>query len=224
MSRFEALRVAAEAAGLAWRGAFGVETQDPDIRLADRSAARTIVLLGFAGAGHWATFTASPEAADGHPHALDRWSRRTIDGVAERFGGRGLYPSDGPPWLPFQQWARRAGGVFPSPLGILIHPTWGLWHAYRGAIAVADVMPAAAPVRGASPCDTCRDRPCLSTCPVGAITPGRYDVVACRKHVSSDAGRDCLEQGCRARRACPVGAEHRYEPREAEFHMRAFVR
>jgi len=218
------LRSAAEAAGLAWRGAFGLETADPDIRLPDRRPARTIVLLGFAGAGHWATFSASPEARDGTPNPLDRWSRRTIDGLAERCGGRGLYPSDGPPWLPFQQWARRAEAVYPSPLGILIHPTWGLWHAYRGAIAVGEELAAAAPVRSASPCDGCRERPCLTTCPVGAVTPGRYDAVACRAHVRSEAGRDCLLEGCRARRACPVGAGHRYLPAEAEFHMCAFVR
>jgi hypothetical protein len=29
---------------------------------------------------------------------------------------------------------------------------------------------------------------------------------------------------CRARRACPVGAEHAYRPEQANFIMRAFLR
>jgi hypothetical protein len=30
--------------------------------------------------------------------------------------------------------------------------------------------------------------------------------------------------GCRARRACPVGAEHAYGPEQANFIMAAFLR
>jgi ferredoxin len=224
VTRFADLRIAAGEAGLAWRGALTLERTDPDIRLPDQRAARTVVLLGFAGSTHWREFDASPEAADGESNPLDRWSRRIIEGLAGRFGARGLYPNDGPPWLPFQQWARRAEGLHPSPLGILIHPVWGLWHAYRGALAFADALPEVPAQHAPSPCDACRERPCLSTCPAGAVAPGRYDVVACRAHVRSEAGRDCLELGCRARRACPVGAGHRYAPAEAEFHMRAFIR
>ena len=224
MTIFADLQREASAAGLAWRGALAVDRTDPDIRLPDGRAARTVVLLGFVGAGHWRTFVASREASDGEPHPLDRWSRRVIEGLAGHFGARGLYPNDGPPWLPFQQWARRAEGLQASPVGILIHPSWGLWHAYRGALALAEAIPGELAPRASSPCDACRGRPCLSACPVGAVAPGRYDVVACRAHVRSEAGRDCLELGCRARRSCPVGAEHRYEPAEAEFHMRAFIR
>ena len=28
----------------------------------------------------------------------------------------------------------RAEGLKPSPLGVLVHPDFGLWHGYRGAI------------------------------------------------------------------------------------------
>jgi hypothetical protein len=224
MTALPELRDAVTAAGLAWRGSFTLGQADALPTLPGRRTARAIVLLGFTGAAHWQVFTSSPEAADGQANPLDRWSRRVIDVLAERHGGRGLYPSDGPPWLPFQQWARRAEGLHVSPLGILIHPTWGLWHAYRGALALPEELPPDATARAASPCDACRERPCLTTCPVGAVAPGRFDAAACRAHVRSPEGRDCLERGCRARRACPVGAAHRYEPAEAAFHMRAFVR
>ena len=75
-----------------------------------------------------------------------------------------------------------------------------------------------------SPCETCRGRPCLSACPVGAFVVGGYDVPACAAHLKSAAGADCMERGCRARRACPVGAGHVPGPAQASFAMRAFRR
>ena len=47
---------------------------------------------------------------------------------------RSCTPRTGRPWLPFQQWARKAEPVHVSPLGVLIHPDYGLWHSYRGAL------------------------------------------------------------------------------------------
>jgi hypothetical protein len=59
---------------------------------------------------------------------------------------------------------------------------------------------------------------------VGAFSPGAYDVAACVGHVKSVAGADCMEAGCRARRACPVGPEYAYSPAQANFFMHAFLR
>lgn len=224
MNTFQRLHAAVTASGLAWRGGFAPGPVDAVPTLPGGGAAGAVVLLGFVGAGHWRMFASSPEARDGLRDPLDRWSRRVIDDLAVRFGGVGLYPSDGPPWLPFQRWARLSEPVHPSPLGILIHPEWGLWHAYRGALALAEPWDEPPVPPGPSPCDACLSKPCLATCPVGAIAPGRYDVAGCRRHVASESGSDCLELGCRARRACPVGAGHRYDPAEAVFHMRAFLR
>jgi hypothetical protein len=110
-----------------------------------------------------------------------------------------------------------------SPLGLLIHPVDGLWRGYRGALAFAESL-AVPPIRAAvSPCETCLARPCLSACPVGAFTGASYDVAACAAHLGRAAGRACMEGGCLARRACPVGAERAQEPREAAFHMQAFL-
>ncbi len=66
-------------------------------------------------------------------------------------------------------------------------------------------------------------RPCLNACPVGAFSVSGYDVAACASHLETDAGADCMDLGCRARRACPVGAEHAYGPEQASFGMRAFL-
>ncbi|HET8727788.1 MAG TPA: hypothetical protein VFO41_09780, partial [Alphaproteobacteria bacterium] len=170
----------------------------------------------------WRAFSASPEIAK-EEAPLDAWTRRVLTGIAAATGALALFPFDGPPHLPFQRWARRAEPVHASPLGILIHPEHGLWHAYRGALAFATTHPLPPREARPNPCDACAGRPCLSACPVGAFVDGRYDVDACAQHLAGPAGADCLELGCRARRACPVGRDAAYAPEQAGFHMRAFL-
>ena len=78
---------------------------------------RTIVLAGMAGREGWSAFAASPEAGDGLGHPLDRWSRRIIETLAREFGGQAFFPFGGPPYWPFQQWARRAEPSIPRRSG-----------------------------------------------------------------------------------------------------------
>ena len=208
--------------GLVWRGAFHPAAQDRVPAMPDGAPAGTLVLLGFAGRAGWPEFAAAPEARDGTPDPLDRWSRRVIGALAAAAGGAALFPFGGPPWLPFQRWAQRAEPVFASPLGLLIHPVWGLWHSYRGAVALTERLPLQQPPPAAHPCDGCADRPCLHTCPVGAFRPEGYDVATCAAHLALPAGADCMALGCAARRACPVGTDHTYAPEAAAFSMRAF--
>ena len=218
-------RVAQQAAavGIALRGAFHPAKSDGVPALPDGAPAGTLVLAGFVGRRQWPAFAASPEASDGHSNPLDRWSRRIIGGLALELGAVALYPFEGPPWLPFQRWATRAEPAHRSALGMLIHPDWGLWHSYRGALAFAERLALPEWVDRPSPCDACAAKPCLSACPVGAFSLERYDVAACAGHLRSAAGQDCMELGCRARDACPVGAENRLERDQAGFHMRAFL-
>ena len=217
----EAVFSAIAQAGLVPRGAMRLEVSEREGALAE---VRTLVLAGMAGREGWGAFAASPEARDGADHPLDRWSRRVIEALARELGAKALFPFGGPPFWPFQQWARRAEPVHPSPIGLLIHPRYGLWHSYRGALAFREAL--ALPDRAAvpSPCASCSGRWCLRACPVGAFSGAGYDVAACVGHLESSAGADCMGSGCRARRACPVGAEHAYGPEQADFLMRAFLR
>jgi hypothetical protein len=150
-------------------------------------------------------------------------SRGVIEDAAIRLGAEAVFPFDGPPFHPFQRWAMRAEAVYPSPLGILVHPEYGLWHAYRGALAFREVLPLPPPQKPPSPCETCRRKTCLRVCPVGAFRANGYDVAACVARLGSQEGRACLMRGCKARRACPVGRAWRYEPPQAEFHMHGFL-
>jgi len=209
--------------GLILRGGFATRPEDRLPPLPGGKAPPSLVLIGNAGPALWAAFAAGPEAGDGLPHPLNRWTRRLVDEVAAAEAAAPLYPFETEPAWPFQRWAMRAEPVHPSPIGLLIHPEFGLWHAYRAALLLGDAVAFPEAAGTPSPCESCRDRPCLSTCPVGAFTPGQYDVPGCLNHLEAPQGEDCLEQGCRARRACPVGVGYRSSPAQAGFHMRAFL-
>lgn len=194
--------------------------------------AAAICLVGHCGGGFWPVFEAWLEKHPGIVEPLDSWSKSVITPLAEAAGGEAVFPSDRP-WQPFQQWAMAAEGLKPSPLGMLIHPDYGLWHGYRGAILFAadvfaelDLSGAQAPNLEAAPihpCDMCLGRPCLSLCPVGAFSEQGFDVAACRGHLETGAGQEgCMAGGCLARDACPVGQDFRYSPEQIRFHMMAF--
>ncbi len=217
------IRGAVEDAGLVFRGAFHPAPEDAPPCLANGKLSATLVLLGIAGRATWRRFARSDESADGRPDALDRWSRRVVGELARGLDATAFFPFGGPPHLPFYRWAQRAEPVHPSRLGILIHPDWGLWHSYRGALGFADRLALREPDARPRPCDDCADTPCLSACPVGAFTSRGYDVSACAAHLSQPAGADCMDRGCAARRACPVGAGHAYAAEQASFHMRNFL-
>ncbi|EYF02115.1 hypothetical protein [Chondromyces apiculatus] len=187
--------------------------------------AATLVLVGNVGPSMWEAFErarAARPALDG----LDTWTHEVVTAIAGDLGARPLFPFEGPPFWPFQRWALRAEPVHPSPLGLLIHPIFGLWHAYRAALLFPARLALPARSDAPSPCATCADRPCLGGCPVGAFSAGdpvTYDVPACVAHLRSEPEVPCMTRACLARRACPVGREHVYPAPQRAHHMRAFV-
>jgi hypothetical protein len=211
--------IALGASGLVRLGLLGPEAAAD---LPDRPGPFTLVLAGNAGPEMWRAFSAAPEFGT-DPDPLDRWTRRMLTGIAGELGAEALFPFDGPPYWPFQRWALAAGGFSASPMGVLVHGTWGPWFAFRGALLVPGDIRAEA--GGGGPCDACDTRPCLSPCPVGAIGPGRpYDVGPCRAHVAAGDPGSCAGLGCLARHACPVGRDFAYAPDQARHHMAAFAK
>jgi hypothetical protein len=209
--------------GLRLRGGFATDADTDGALLAVAPWARTLVLIGNVGSELWDKSAAAIAAMTG-PDPLDRWTKQVIDPIARAAGGLALYPFAGPPYWPFQRWAERAEGVRSSPIGIQIHPEYGLWHAYRAAILLRDALHL--PRREQPhPCDACVDRPCLTHCPVGAFSSAGYDVDGCVDHVVAVRNQTggCADVGCLARLACPVGSVWRYRAEQARFHMAAFV-
>ena len=185
--------------------------------------ARSVLLVGNAGAGYWLHFSRWREAQPANlANPLDTWSRMVIGEVAEKFGARVLMPNDRP-FAPFQQWAMRAEGLRPSPLGLLIHPRYGLWHAYRGALLFDAAIQIQDAEKSIHPCDLCNGKPCLNACPVGAFSPAGFAYETCLAHVRGPDGAPCRENGCLARNACPVGVGYRYPAEVQAFHQKAFA-
>lgn len=221
MNRNELVR-SASTYGLVLRGGFRPAADDCVPEIQPGQPPLSLVLFGNAGSSIWQAFSTSSEFEDKLPDPLDRWSKRVGEALAKQWQGKPLFPFGGPPWHPFTRWAQKAEGLQSSRLGMLIHPQFGLWHAYRFAIAfptrVEGLEEQAAAPRA---CDSCSAEPCLGTCPVEAFDGEHYDVASCYTYLQSHPEAPC-HRGCLARGACPEGGGFRYRDEHAAFHMERF--
>lgn len=185
----------------------------------------SILLVGSVGSSFWPHFASSAEYLDGQADPLDRWSRKMGDALALDFDCEALFPFDGPPYWPFLTWASLTGRSQTSMLGMHVHPEYGLWQAFRFALAFRASPPAMVASDGTvEVCARCTSRDCLTSCPVDAFTESGYDVNRCFGYLRANPDAPCHTRGCLARRACPVGAEHRYTQEHAGFHMQEFMK
>ena len=182
-----------------------------------------LALVGNIGSSYWPVFNQAPEFHDAGPDPLDRWSERVAGTLADDFSLHPVYPFSGPPYSPFQQWAQRAEALEQSPIGVMMHPQFGLWHSYRFALLGADFSPEETRQPAASPCLSCDDQPCLQRCPVDAFDATGYAVERCAAYLQQNPLAECHRQGCLARYACPVAPELRYAAEQGQFHLRAFL-
>ncbi len=222
--RYADIENALAGSGLMCRGGFHPRPEDgvPE----PSGPVATVVMVGNAGPDMWRTFSAAVDAKrranDANP--LDAWTEATLRATAAELGADVAFPFGGPPYHPFQRWAMRAEGIEASPIGPLIHPTFGMWHAYRGAVLFGQRVALPVAAEEPNPCRSCADKPCLAACPANAFSNGTYDVPACTDHLASSAETACMETGCLARRACPIGHDYVYEPDQIAFHMDRFLR
>lgn len=180
--------------------------------------AKSLLLIG-PNQDFWEIISASPEMKDGAADPIDRWSRRVISALAEQVRGQAVFPFDGPPYHPFYSWALKTGRIWSSPVKLAVHDTYGLFVSFRGAVTLPyDIdLPAQNTV---VPCIEC-EKPCLSACPVGALTPDEYVVSDCHNFLDSGEGASCMSMGCAVRRSCPVGQDKRSHA-QSEYHMQKF--
>jgi len=216
--------------GLIVRGGFRFGTGEDAPSGPEGLPADAVLLIGNRGGEMWPHFRSWQAEQPSNPvNPLDTWSRMVIGHVAAHFGARAVSPSDRP-FLPFQQWGIRAERLKPSPMGILMHPRFGLWYAYRGALLLSPGLladevhvlnqAAADPIHL---CDLCVGKPCLKACPVDAHSTSGFDYRACLAHVRSADGAPCRDTGCLDRNACPYGVEWRYPSDMQAFIMAAFA-
>jgi hypothetical protein len=181
----------------------------------------TLLLLGPREPGFWEVVSTSPEFREGGRDPLDRWSERVIGGLADHLGALPFFPF-GEPRRPFIRWALRTGRVWLSDVNILVSENAGLLVSFRGALGFGERLDL--PPSGQRPCNTCAEKPCLTACPVGALTASGYDVPACRAYVLSPPGAaSCRAHGCAVRLACPWSARHPRATALHAHHMRHFA-
>jgi hypothetical protein len=193
------------------------------LRLADFLAgAGGALIVGSGGPAFFDRFEREPEAADGAPNPLDRYTARVVAGAARAAleplaiaHAVGFPFVDSRPLIPFQRIGRAAGLGGPGPLGLQIHPQFGPWWAYRALIVLDRPLPPAPP-----PGDGCAGcaAPCVAACPAGAVRRSGFEVAAC--HARRLVAEPC-RLSCDARIACVRGPEYRYRDVELAFHMRA---
>ena len=200
-------------------------TEEDRVPLRDcASVNRTLLLFGNAGSLFWKQFKSTPENTDSLPDPLNRWSERIANQIATELGGQSFFPFGGPPFAPFLAWAKKAEGLQSSKLGMLIHSKYGLWHAYRFALALPKVIELKTSDNNPKDiCSRCKSQACLKSCPVDAFTGETYKLETCTDYLFKNTDALCHSQGCQARLACPVGVSFQYQPDHAKFHMSAFV-
>lgn len=209
--------------GLILRGGFNFADDELRPSGVNGTPARSVLLVGNGGADYWQHFLQwRADQPDDIQNPLDDWSRHVISEAATAIGARVAMPND-KPFMPFQQWAKRAEGLKRSPLGMLMHPRFGLWHAWRGALLLDVEISIQAPDNPIHLCDLCVGKPCLNSCPASVFEGGGYDYQGCVSHVRSPAGEVCRQDGCIARNACPEARQWRYPAQVQAFHQRAFA-
>ncbi len=231
-----AIRAAMAPHGLNLVATVAAERYDAAVKLENRAShiapgARTIVVIGNGGGAFWAAFKRHLAANPGwssRENPLDDFTRlvfeRETSGVraASGLAHTIIYPfMNSGPTLNFMQAGRLAGLSGPSILGVMVHPVYGPWIAFRAAIVLRESIDAPGEASGFDPCPGCTARTCIGACPAGAVGfPQGWDIPKCLTH-RVEVEADCAPR-CHARVACVLGPEHRYPDDELEYHqMRA---
>jgi len=182
-----------------------------------------LVAVGTSGARFWQQLQGSRFAGSSDP--IDDYSAAVVQGVLEACGEIDAcelrYPGDGV--APLMQIGHWLGWTSPSPLGLGVHPSHGLWFAWRAlavvTLASPDLLPITLPDALASPCLSCADTPCVSQCPAGAVALEHDFAIGSCVAFRSRAGSSCAES-CHSRLACPVGGASRYPVAQFAYHQR----
>jgi hypothetical protein len=194
--------------------------------------AKSIVVIANGGGALWAALKRHAEHNPGwmdRDHPLDDFTRTVVENeIAPAIREAGarctiVFPfMSGKATLNFIELGKAACVAGPSILGVLIHPKFGPWMAFRAAILIDRLIDEPGEARDFDPCPSCTQRSCITACPTGAVSyPSGWDIPRCVAY-RIEVEADCRSR-CHARVACVVGPEHRYPDDEiAHHHGRAF--
>lgn len=187
---------------------------------------RRAVVLASPGREFWENFreaTAGP--ADPDPNPLDRHTEAVVErltGVLRKWdpSAVAVYPFSHPRQvLGFGRLLGESPWMAATPFGVVVDPRFGPWFAWRGAVLTALEWPPT-PLPAAAPCAGC-PAPCVDACPADVVSLNGLDWEGC---AGFRLNEPTCKETCLARRACPVGREHRYGREQMAFHYRASLR
>ena len=195
--------------------------------------ARSIVVIGNGGGAFWRAFTAHAAQNAGwrdRENPLDDFTREVVERdivSATRSAGvqcTPVYPfMSGSATLNFMELARMSGLAGPSILGVVVHPEYGPWIAFRVALLLDADLDEPGAALNFDPCPACTVRSCISACPVGAVSfPAGWDIPKCLTH-RVEVEPDCAPR-CHARAGCVLGPQHRYPDDELAYHQMRSLR
>jgi len=181
-----------------------------------------VVLVASTGGDMWSSVVDGGWLDRDHP--IDSHAAEALDAFeaglrAAGIRSRRVWPpgpdAAGPP-LPLSKLGEAAGWGRRSPLGLGIHPRYGLFVGYRGVVLVSGEWEERREPAAPHPCDGC-SRPCVSACPVSAIGDRGIRAGPCFDE-RLRAGAACNDR-CLARLACPVDGG-RYPDAQIAHHQR----
>ena len=189
--------------------------------------ARSIIVIGNGGGAFWKSFKQHAEENPGwmaRDNPLDDFTRVVIErDIAPLVQSATIiYPfmSNGAT-LNFMEAGKAAGLSGPSIIGVMVHPVYGPWIAFRAAILLDEIVDALGEACRFDPCPSCTARTCISACPADAVSFAKgWDIPKCLTH-RVEVEADCAPR-CHARAGCVLGPAHRYADDELAYHqMRA---
>lgn len=179
---------------------------------------RTLILLGNGGSRFWQSMQQHRTKSEQEVDPVDNYFTRTVENLFDADSDyRIIYP--GNHLLPLQALGKLAGWHHDSPLGLGIHPVFGLWFAYRGLIMSNTNITMLAEnfdIPSASPCVSCDEKPCIKACPAMAVTLSEFKVQPCSDYRLESASR--CQSRCVSRLVCPIGRDYRYLEAQMAYH------
>ncbi len=231
----DAIRSAAATSGLNLVAATPADRYDAAVKPEYQAGvivpgARSIVVIGNGGGAFWNAFKSHADENPGwmtRDNPLDDFTRTVVERdiapvlVRSEIAHTVIYPfMVSGPTLNFMEAGKAAGLSGPSILGVVVHPVFGPWIAFRAAILLDELIDAPGEAYQFDPCPSCIPRSCITSCPVEAVTASGWDIPKCLTH-RVEVETDCAPR-CHARAGCVLGPEHRYPDEELAYHqMRA---
>lgn len=121
---------------------------------------KTLCLIGSGGISLWENL---PHPLDATTNPIDNFTQNKMQEFAKKTLNDEieiLYPNEHFT-MPLQKIGRAMNLCTQSPIGIDIHPHFGLWFAFRGVFLTSAKIPIITMENKSSLCDSCSQKPCL---------------------------------------------------------------